>query len=171
MQQIGRLFIPIILVFAVPLVCGSRALAQESEKKAVENVVRGFEQAVQDYDFDRCNALLMPDAEWIGAVPNLPGPAPATQGLEEFRRYQAAKSALMNRPYNVDVRVHGDVAWVTLLVDVTITFDNDTARAFVHARPDERQRVVSYAESEVLLKTPQGWRIVLGHSSTVNQAK
>jgi hypothetical protein len=52
-----------------------------------------------------------------------------------------------------------------------MTFDNDTARAFVHAGPGEREWTVPYAESEVLLKTPQNWRIVMGHSSPMGPKK
>jgi ketosteroid isomerase-like protein len=138
---------------------------QDNEKSAVEATVRGFEQAVQDYDFDKCYSLLTPQTEWIGATPSQPGPAPVSKGLEELRQYQEAKVKITNRPYNFNVQIHGDVAWATLIVDVTMTFDNDTARAFVHAGSNEREWTVPYAESEVLLKTPQGWRIVMGHSS------
>jgi ketosteroid isomerase-like protein len=147
------------------------APGQDDEKKAVENVVRAFEQAVQNYDFDKCLSLLTPQTEWIGATPSLPGPAAVSKGLEDLRHYQEAKVKVTNRPHDLNVQIHGDVAWVTLLLDVTVTFDNDTARAFVHAGPTERESTSPYAESEVLLKTPQGWRIVMGHSSPMGPKK
>ena len=168
MPRLIRLFAATALAVYVLVAPGTRAVGQQDDKKAVENVVRAFEQAVEDYDFDKCNSLLMPQTEWIGAMPSLPGPAPVSKGLDELRAYKEAKVKLINRPHDVVVQVHGDVAWVTLIVDVTIAFENDTARAFVRAGPNEREWVIPYAESEVLLRTPQGWRIVLGHSSVMS---
>ena len=40
-------------------------LAQDNENSAVEATVRGFEQAVQDYDLAKVNSLLTPEARWI----------------------------------------------------------------------------------------------------------
>src|SRR5450432_535427 len=37
----------------------------DDEKLAVEAAVRAYEQDLQEYDFDKANSLLTPDARWI----------------------------------------------------------------------------------------------------------
>lgn len=156
---------PVLLAAALllgPTVAG-RVAAQNDDKSAVEATIRAFEQAVQEFDFTKANSLLAPDARWIeeGSAP-----APADQWSEWWQRAKAARLVMTNRPHDFDIRVRGEVAWVTVLVDTTTHVDSDAARALtLHDHPTERTWVTHAVETEVLLKTEQGWRIALGHTS------
>jgi len=87
----------------------------------------------------------------------------------------ATKVRVRNEPHDFDIHLQGAMAWVTLLVDVTMVADNERARALLArseteetgkpSQPDQREWRATYAESEVLLSTPNGWRIALGHTS------
>lgn len=141
----------------------AQVLAQIDEKSAVEATVRAFEQAVQEFDFSKANSLLAPDARWIEEDSS---PAPANEWSQWWQDAKAARLRMTNRPHHVDVHIHGEVAWVTLFVDTTINVDNDAARALtMHNHPNEREWVTHAVETETLLKTALGWKIVLGHTS------
>ena len=43
----------------------SGTTAQDQERSAVEAAVRRFEQAVQEFDRKKANAVITPDARWI----------------------------------------------------------------------------------------------------------
>jgi ketosteroid isomerase-like protein len=136
---------------------------QGDEKGAVEATIRSHEQAVQEFDFTKANSLLAPDARWIEEDS---APGPADQWSEWWQKAKAARLVMTNRPHDFDIRVHGEVAWVTAFVDTTTHVDSDAARALtLHDHPNERTWVTHAVETEVLLKTEQGWRIVLGHTS------
>lgn len=146
--------------------------AQVDDKTAVEATVRAMEDAVQAYDFTRQDSLLAPGARWIErSRPELA----AFDGTGFFVEAKAAKVLLTNHPHDFDIHVQGGVAWVTLLVDVTSIASNETARALLArteaqetgkpSPPDQREWRATYTESEVLVKPPRGWKIVLGHTS------
>lgn len=156
-----------LVLLAVALLLGATVTepvaGQGDETKAVEATVRGFEQAVQEFDFAKANTLLAPDARWIEENS---APGPADQWSEWWQKAKAARLVMTNRPHDFDIRVHGEVAWVTVFVDTTTHVDSDAARALtLHDHPNERTWVTHAVETEVLLKTEQGWRIVLGHTS------
>jgi hypothetical protein len=146
--------------------------AQVDDKRAVKTTVRAMEQAVQDYDFAKQDSLLAPGARWIER--SLPLPA-ANDGTGFFVEAKAAKVRLINRPHDFDINILGDVAWITVLVDVTTVADNEAARALL-ARTElaetgkpspqsQHEWRATYVESEVLVKTPKGWKITLAHTS------
>jgi ketosteroid isomerase-like protein len=141
--------------------------AQPDDKNDVEATIRGYEQAVQDFDFEKANSLLAPDAVWIEEDSI---PAPANQWPEWWQKAKAARLRITNQPHDFDIRIHGDVAHVVLLVDTKTMVDNETAHAFtMRTHPNEREWQVTAVESEVLIKTPSGWRIALGHTSLLPQ--
>lgn len=141
----------------------ARVFAQADEKGAVEATVRAFEQAVQEFDFSKANSLLAPDARWIEEDSS---PAPANEWSQWWQDAKAARLRMTNRPHHFDIHIHGEVAWVTVFVDTEIKVDNDAARALTKINhPNEREWVTYAVETEVLLKTSQGWKIVLGHTS------
>ena len=67
------------------------------------------------------------------------------------------------------------MAWVTLLVDVTTIADNEPARQLLARTEAEETGTISdpgqtewratYSESDVFVKTPDGWKIALGRTS------
>jgi len=160
-------FIALLIFTACP--GWERAAARSDEKSAVEATVRGMEEAVQAYDFARQDSLLVPGARWIEH--SRPQPA-AFDGTGFFVEAKAAKVRLTNQPHDFDIHIQGDVAWITVLVDVTTIADNEAARALLArseieetSPPRQREWRATYVESEVLVKTPSGWKIALGHTS------
>lgn len=163
MKRISFLFATIIFVVAAVLVGPTTsATGHEDDEKAVENVVRAFEQASQELDLDKANALLTPDARWIRSS----YPRPLEPWLRSwFPKWRDAKIRIDCHPHDVEVRVRGDVAWATVLVDSIWNADTEAARVMLGTgRSEERYFVV---ESEVLVRTPNGWRIALVHVSFV----
>jgi len=141
----------------------------DDEKRAVEKTVRDFEQAVQDYDFDKENSLLAPGSMWIEEDSY---PAPGNQSSEWWEKAKAVKLRLTNVPHDFNIQIHGEVAWVIVFVDVITHVDNEAARAFtLRDHPNEREWEGHYVESEVLLKTDKGWRLALGHVSELPKQK
>ncbi len=77
--------------------------------------------------------------------------------------------------HDFDIQIHGGVAWVTMINDTTWTANNEEGRKLLAeseleetgrtSRPNQNEWRSSYVESEVLVKTPAGWKIVLGHTS------
>jgi hypothetical protein len=70
--------------------------------------------------------------------------------------------------------VQGDVAWVTVTIDTTGSANSAEGReVLLSPRPDKdclsQGTQVSckgtWVESMVLIKTPSGWKITLGHGS------
>jgi CubicO group peptidase (beta-lactamase class C family) len=141
--------------------------AQQDDKRAIESTIRSYEQAVQDFDFYKANSLLAPDAVWIEEDS---APAPANQWPQWWQEAKAARLQITNRPHDFNIRIHGDVAHVVLFVDTKTDVDNETARAFtLRDHPNQREWQSTAVESEVLIKTSEGWRIALGHTSRLPQ--
>ena len=143
------------------------------DKGAVEATVRAYEEAVQVFDFARADSLLARNAKWIER--SAPEDAAFGAGTGFWAEAKANKIRVRNEPRDFDIHLQGQMAWVTLLVDVTMVADNERARALLArseteetgktSEPDQREWRATYTESEVLVRTPNGWRIALGHTS------
>jgi len=156
----------------VPLFTTKFTKVQDSEKNAVEATVREFEQAAQDYSFAKANSLLAPDARWI--YRSLPWNVDLQRGLDKAK---ALGVRLTYRLHDFETHVQGDVAWVTLTLDATSTSDSAEAQEFVMKDPAAKEDwdclsqvthmscAATFVESQVLVKSPSGWKIALGHSS------
>ena len=148
-------------------------VTKSDDKAAVEAIVRDYEEAVQLFDFSRADALLAPNAKWIER--SMPEAAAMGEGAGFWAEAKEAKVRVTNRPYDFEIHLQGDVAWVTLLVDVTMMTDNESARTLLArieteetgktSDPNQGVWRATYTESEVLVKTLSGWRISLGHTS------
>jgi ketosteroid isomerase-like protein len=149
---------------------------QDDEKSAVEAAVRDFEQAFQDYDNAKLNSLLTPDARWIqDSLPNK-----IDVEWKMFDKPKAAGIRITERPHDFETHVHGDVAWVTVTIDSTSSADSAEGRELL-LRPRPYRECLSQAtsvsceitgvESMVLIKTPSGWKIALGHSTLLPKAQ
>ena len=150
----------------------SSSLSLGGEEKAVESTVRAYEHAIQEYDFAKADSLLAPNAKWIER--SLPQSA-AYDGTGFFAEAKAARVRLTNEPHDFHTQIEGSVAWVTLLVDVTIIADNVVAGSLLARTETEETGKLSdpnqgtwrgrYVESEVLVRTPDGWKIAMAHTS------
>lgn len=146
--------------------------ARDDEKIAVEATVPAYEQALQEYDFDKANSLLMPDAKWIEDSYPEPAAIRADNFGDWWQQAKAARLRVTNHPRDFSTHIQGGVAWVIVLVDVGHVADNDAARAFTRRdHPNEREWVTHFVESEVLVKTASGWKIALAHTSSLPTKK
>ena len=146
--------------------------AQAEEEKAAAETVRRYEQAVQEYDFAKADSFVAPNAKWIER--SLPQPA-AYDGTGFFAEAKAARVRLTNEPHDFQTQIQGSVAWVTLLVDVTTIADNvgagsllartETEETGKISDPSQGTWRASYVESEVLVRTSDGWKIAMAHTS------
>jgi ketosteroid isomerase-like protein len=157
MQRISLLFSLFVISFSFLLHPGVGAANQEDDKKAAEQVVRSFEQAVQEYDFDKADSLLTPDAHWI----EFGYPTPVEPWLRQvFQKFKDAKVRIDYHPQDAEVHVSGDVAWVTITLNTTLEAGPGAPL------PNGRNHAHAiYVESEILVRTPGGWKIVLGHTT------
>ena len=154
----------IILATVSVLLSGTRAAGQDDDKKAAESVVRAFEQAVQDFDIAKADSLCTPDARWIEeSYPRPIEPWPAF-----LLKAKDVKLRIDYRPQDFDVHVKGDVAWVTVTLNSIFKADNDAAKALLGGQSEWRP---IFVESEILVKTPNGWRIILGHTTRIPESK
>jgi ketosteroid isomerase-like protein len=149
--------ITLVISFSFLLAPRARAASQEDDKKAAELVVRSFEKAIQEYDFDKADSFLAPDARWIeNSHPN-----PVEPELRRaFQTYKDAKQRIDYHPQDAEVHVSGDVAWVTITLNST--FEPSPVGPFPYGKS---KRHVIFVESEVLVRTPGGWKIALGHTT------
>ncbi len=159
----------------VPLYTYKATKVQDNEKSAVEATVRGLEQAVQDYNLDKVNCFFMPEARWIEH--SFPNNVDAV--WQSFEKLKAAGIHITYRLHDFETHVQGDVAWVTLTLDGTFSADTAEGQQILltptpnHPTPNTEcssqgthvSCVTSYVESEVLVKTPSGWKIALDHTS------
>lgn len=145
---------------------------QDDEKSAVEATVRGFELAVQDYDLDKVNSFLTPEARWIEhSLPNN-----VDVEIQAIEKLKADGIHIAYQLHDLDAHVQGDVAWVTLNMDGTFSADSaEGQKLLLHPAPDKEctsqgahvSCEITFVESQVLVKTPSGWKIALGHTSRV----
>jgi ketosteroid isomerase-like protein len=157
------MFLSAIFLAASALVnAAPRTAGHEDDEKDVENVMRDFEQAIQESDFEKAHALFTPDARWIENSYSLP----VESWLPGwFFRWRDAKFRIDSHLNDIEVHVSGDVAWTTVSVESIWNADNEAARVMQHDRSKVRYL---YMESEVLVRTPNGWRIALGHESMIS---
>jgi hypothetical protein len=141
----------------------ARIFAQTDEKSAVEGQCGSSNNPSRSLISAKPIHCLRPMPAWIEEASS---PALANEWSQWWQDAKAARLRMTNRPHDLEIYIHGDVAWATVFVDTTIEVDNDAARALTRNKhPNEREWVTHAFETEVLLKTPQGWKIVLGHTS------
>ena len=149
---------------------------QDNEKSAVEATVRAEAQALQDYNFAEAKSLLTSDARWI--EDSLPEKITNIEWTD-FEKLKAAGVRLTYRPHDFKTHVQGDVAWATVILDSTFSADStegqnlllQSAKEYCLSQANHVSCEVTFVESEVLVKTPSGWRIALGHSSRLSKAQ
>jgi ketosteroid isomerase-like protein len=151
-----------------------QSLPPGDEKIAVEGAVRGYEDALQTYDFSKANSFLAHDAKWIERSPPQTAASDGTEG-GFWTKAKATKVRLRNEPHDFEVHVQENMAWVTLIVDVTTIADNEEARNLLArteteetgklSDPSQHEWRGTYVESEVLTRTSSGWKISLAHTS------
>jgi len=152
------------------------AKSQSGEKKAVETTIRGFEAAIEAFDFAKADSFLGPDAKWIEGAEHTYSELAAPSGQGSYwTEAKANKVRLVQNLHDFDIHIRGDVAWVTVINDTIWTANNEAGRKLMaQSELEETGRTSpsnqlewrsSYVESEVLVKTPNGWKIVLGHTS------
>ena len=157
-RRVGVLFATTVLIFFVPAACRTRTASEEDDKKTAINVVLAHEQAVQAYDFDKVDSLHTPDAR--GIEESYPHPLEP----DERRSYQAYKDAGIRidyHPQDAVAEVRANVAWVTVTLHSVWTADTPAGQAMLGVR----EGYATYVESFILVKTPAGWKIALGHTS------
>jgi ketosteroid isomerase-like protein len=137
----------------------TRAESEEGEKRAAIAVVLAHEQAVQSYDFDKVAALHTADSR--GIEESYPQARRKPQYIETFGPLKDAGVRIDYHPQDAVAEVRGDVAWVTVTMHSVWTADTPAGRALLAG--DEWR--ATFVESWVLVKTPGGWKIALGHTS------
>jgi PDZ domain/SnoaL-like domain len=154
--RIVLLFATTALISIVQCACG-RTASVEDDKKAAINVVLAHELACQNYDFDKLDSLHTPDAR--GIEESYPGPT--EPGLRHF--YQSMKDAGVHidyRPQDAVAETRGDVAWVTVTLHSIWTANNPVGQAIIGG-----EWHATFVESFILVRTAEGWKIALGHTS------
>ena len=135
--------------------------SEEDEKKAAIAVVLAHEQAVQSYDFDKVDALHTADSR--GIEESYPEPRRKPQYVETFGPLKDAGVRINYHPQDAVAEVRGDVAWITVTMHSVWTADTSAGRALLAGN----EWRATFVESWVLVKTSEGWKIALGHTSQV----
>jgi ketosteroid isomerase-like protein len=157
-RRVGVLFAITVLISIVLGACETRTTSEADDKRAAINVVLAHEQACQTYDFDKLDSLHTPDSRGIEES----YPHPFEPG--ERQGYQAYKDAAVRidyHPQDAVAEVRGDVAWVTVTLHSIWTADSAAGRAMLGGNVWH----ATFVESHVLVKTPDGWKMALGHAS------
>jgi ketosteroid isomerase-like protein len=158
MLRIGSLTATIAIVVCTLLTPGMRAGNGDNDRQAVEGVVRAFEQAVQEFDFAKADSLTTPDVHWIEDS----YPIPLEPWPSFFFKAKDARLRIDYRPRDFVVHVKGDVAWVTATLDSIFTADTEAGKTLLGGKGEWRP---IFVESEILVRTPNGWKITLGHTT------
>jgi hypothetical protein len=156
-RRIRVLFATTVLLSLVLAACRARTATEEDDKKAAISVVLAHEQACQTYDFDKVDSLHTPDARVTEESYSHP------LEPDQRRSYQVYKDAGIRidyHPQDAVAEVHGNVAWVTVTLHSVWTADTPAGQAMLGVK----EGYATYVESFVLVKTPAGWKIALGHS-------
>jgi len=157
------------VAFLSILVSAFAAASEADEKVAVETVVRSLEHAIEQYDFEKANSFMAPDAQWIEN--SYPGTALFDGKSAGSKHWEANKAANLHISYkirNVETRIRGDVAWLTLAIDTTTKADNPAALALNDNLPEWQG---TFIESYVLTKDGESWKVVLAHTSFLSNDK
>jgi CubicO group peptidase (beta-lactamase class C family)/ketosteroid isomerase-like protein len=81
------------------------------EKRAIEQTIRSFEAAMQDYDFTKADTFYAPEAKWIeGAERGHPELAYPTEQGPFWTGAKANKVKLIQELHDFDIQIRGDVA-------------------------------------------------------------
>jgi ketosteroid isomerase-like protein len=159
MQRRTRVFFAVtVLIFFILAAYRTSISAQQDDKQAAINVVLAHEQACQTYDFDKLDSLHTPDARAIEE--SYPHPFEP----ESRQSYQADKDAGLRidyHPQDAVAEVRGDVAWVTVTLHSVWTANTPVGRAMLGGS----EWHATFVESFVLVRTPEGWKIALGHTN------
>ena len=158
--RVGMLFATTVLILFVLAAGRMRIAAQEDDQQAAINVVLAHELACQTYDFDKLDSLHTPDAR--GIEESYPHPFEP----ELRQSYQIDKDAGIRidyHPQDAVAEVRGDVAWVTVTLHSVWTANTPAGRALLGGSVWH----VTFVESFVLVKTPGGWKIALGHTNAL----
>lgn len=161
--------VPRVVPAQTPTMSAS-STAQAEEEKAAAETVRRYEQAVQEYDFAKANSLVAPNAKWIERSL----PERADEWPDWWQQAKAAGVRIAYHLHGFETHVEGNVAWVTLTIDGTFSADSPNGQKLLAAQQDggffgpaanPLKFRNTFVESEVLVKTHDGWRIALGHTS------
>jgi ketosteroid isomerase-like protein len=134
-------------------------VSENDEKKAAIAVVLAHEQAVQLYDFDKLDSLHTTD--YRGIEESYPHARRKPQYVEDFQPLKDAGIRIDYHPQDAVAEVRGDVAWVTVTLHSVWTADTPAGRVILNGN----EWHATFVESWVLVKTPDGWKIALGHTS------
>lgn len=157
-RQVGVLFAMTVLISIVLGACRTRTASGEEDKKAVLNVVLAHEQAVQTCDFDKVDSLHTPDARKIEESYPQPFEPGERQG---YQLYKDAGIRIAYHPQGAVAEVRGNVAWVTVTLHSNFTADTPAGRAILGGSAWR----ATHVESFILVRTPGGWKIALGHTN------
>ena len=151
---------------------------QDSEKSAVEATVRAEAQALQNYNLAETKSFLTSDARWI--EDSLPEKITNVEWTY-FEELKAAGVRLTHRLHDFETHVLGDVAWVTYADDAVSSADSTEGQKLLLQSPTAKEDCVSQGtnvscsvtnvETEVLVKTPSGWKVALGQTSRLPKAQ
>jgi len=159
MQRRVVMFLATTVLILIALAArGTRTASEEDDKKTAINVVLAHEQACQTYDLDRVDALHTADAR--GIEESYPQPIEPGE-RESYLAFKDAGIHIDYHPQDAVAKVRGDVAWVTVTLHSIWTADTPAGRAMLGGSTWR----ATYVESFVLVRTPQGWKITLGHTS------
>jgi len=158
-RRAGMLFATTVLISIVLAACRTRTGSVEDDKKAAINVVLAHELACQNYDFDKMDSLHTADAR--GMEESYPQPFEPGE-RQGFQPYKDAGVHIDYHPQDAVAEARGNVAWVTVTLHSVWTADTPAARA---ALGDRSVWHATYAESFILVKTPEGWKIAFGHTT------
>lgn len=157
--KLGVLFAMTILISVLLSARRAHTPSEEDDKKAAIDVVLAHELACQAYDFEKLDLLHTPDARGIEES----YPLPLEPGLRQG--YQALKDAGVRidyHPQDAVAEVRDDVAWVTVTLRSVWKSDAPKGRAMMGG-----EWHVTFVESHVLVRTPDGWKIALGQSAAL----
>ncbi len=156
-RRVGALFATTVLIVFVLAANRTRTAVREDDKKAAIDVVLAHERAVQEYDLDKADSLHTPDARTIEE--SYPHPfEPAER--QDWQVYKDAGVHVVYHPKDAVAEVRGNVAWVTVTLPSVWAADTPAGQAVLGAR----EGYATYVESFILVKTPAGWKITLGHT-------
>jgi PDZ domain/SnoaL-like domain len=156
-RRFGMVFTTAVLASIVLAACSTCTASEEGDKKAAINVVLAHELACQTYDFDKLDSLHTADSRGIEES----YPQPTEPGLRQsYQAYKDAGVRIDYHPQDAAAEVRGNVAWVTVTLHSVWTADNPEGRAMIGG-----EWHATFVESFILVKTPEGWKIALGHTS------
>jgi membrane-associated protease RseP (regulator of RpoE activity) len=159
LRRVLVIFATTVLTLITLAACSTHRATGEDEKNAAIAVVLAHEMACQTYDFDRVDALHTADAR--GMEESYPQPFEPGE-RQGYQPYKDAGVRIDYHPQDAVAELRGGVAWVTVTLHSVWTADTPAARAALGGRAVWH---ATYAESFVLVKTSEGWKIAFGHTT------